>query len=224
MDHVGEPEKVSRARMDCCVRACLDQWATMPGHKSSDPFEVSFVLNNWNINTYPSIYGSLKLKHNPTVNLNVCILGENHLCKEAKDHSLPFINSRGLRSMHRKTKLIAKIVGKYDLFLASPTIMKKIPRSLDAALNRAAKRLFVVKPGESLPDKIRKTRVTVRFRSKNIPYILLPIGNIGMKLRKLVDNLKVAIKKVVSRLPREWENVMCIHVALKNGRWMPVYN
>ncbi|KAH9382163.1 hypothetical protein HPB48_013176 [Haemaphysalis longicornis] len=224
MDNIGEPEKVTKARMDCCLRACLDQWASLQGHRSSDLLKISFVLKNYDTNTHPWIYGSLRLKHDPTIKVNVCILGEDQLCKEAKDHGLPFISPRGLACMKRKAKLITKIVGKYDQFLASPTIMKKIPRSLDAALNRAGKRPFVVMPGESLQDKIREMRVVVQFRTKDSPYLLFPIGNMGMKLQKLSDNLEVAIDHVLSLLPLKWDNVMCIHIASKKGTWLPVYD
>lgn len=224
MDNLGEPAKVTRARMDCCLGACIDQWTTLPHHKPTDTLDISFVLKNYDTNTYPWIYGSLRLKHNPDISVAVCILGDDQLCKEARDHDLPCISRQGLSSMKRKTKLISKIVRTYDLFLASPTILKQIPRSLDTALNRAGKRPFVVMPNESLLDKISETRIAVRFRAKDAPYLLFPIGNTGMKLEMLSDNLEVAIDHVLSLLPLKWDNVKCVHIAVKNGTWMPIYS
>lgn len=210
--------------MDCCLRACIDHWASMPGRKPSDPLEISFVLKNYDTNTYPSIYKSLRLKHIPEINVSVCILGDDQLCKEAKYHGLPYISPRGFCSMKRKTRLIAKIAGKYDVFLASPTILKGIPRSLETALNRAGKRPFVVMPGESLLDKISETRVLLRFRQKDVPYLLFPVGNMGTTLQNLSDNLEMAIEHVLSLLPLKWDNVMCVHISPKNGTWLPLYS
>lgn len=224
MDTLGEPQKVTRARIECCLRACLDQWANLPGHKSSDTLEISFALKNYDTNTYPWIHESLRLKHTPEIKVNVCILGGEQLCKEAKDQGLPFISSRGLRSMMKKKRLIGKIADKYDVFLASPAIVQRIPQSLDAALSRVGKRPFLVMPGESLLDKISETKVVVRFRSKNFPYLSFPIGNMDMELQKLSDNLEVAIDHVLSLLPLQWDNVTSIHIAPKNGTWVPVYS
>lgn len=77
------------------------------------------------------------MKHIPRPKMQVCILGDQQHCDEAKSNEVPFMDAEALKKLNKNKKLVKKLAKKYDAFLASESLIKQIPRLLGPGLNKA---------------------------------------------------------------------------------------
>merc|ERR1712100_145148 len=90
-----------------------------------ETIELQIGLKNYDPQKDKRFAGTIKLPHIPRPKLRICILGDAFHCEKAAGLGLDFKNADGLK--------------KYQVFLASESLIKQIPRLLGPGLNKAGK-------------------------------------------------------------------------------------
>jgi large subunit ribosomal protein L10Ae len=100
--------------------------------------------------------------------MQVCILGDQQHCDEAKANNVPFMDAEALKKLNKNKKLVKKLAKKYDAFLASESLIKQIPRLLGPGLNKAGKFPGLLAHTESMTQKIDEVKATIKFQMKKV--------------------------------------------------------
>lgn len=98
--------------------------------------------------------------------MQVCILGDQQHCDEAKANNIPYMDVEALKKLNKSKKLVKKLAKKYDAFLASDALIKQIPRLLGPGLNKAGKFPGLLSHQESMVQKIDEVKATIKFQMK----------------------------------------------------------
>nr|CAH7766454.1 unnamed protein product [Callosobruchus chinensis] len=102
------------------------------------------------------------LKHIPRPKMQVCVLGDQQHCDEAKANNVPYMDVEALKKLNKNKKLVKKLAKKYDAFLASEALIKQIPRLLGPGLNKAGK--FPVGHVGMTPDElVQNVHLSINF-------------------------------------------------------------
>lgn len=111
---------------------------------------------------------SNRLKHIPRPKMQVCVLGDQQHCDEAKASSVPYMDVEALKKLNKNKKLVKKLAKQYDAFLASEALIKQIPRLLGPGLNKAGKFPGLLSHQESMVQKIDEVKATIKFQMKKV--------------------------------------------------------
>lgn len=109
-----------------------------------------------------------RLKHIPRPKMQVCMLGDQQHCDEAKANNIPYMDVEALKKLNKNKKLVKKLAKKYDAFLASEALIKQIPRLLGPGLNKAGKFPGLLSHQESMTQKIDEVKATIKFQMKKV--------------------------------------------------------
>lgn len=112
------------------------------------------------------------MKFIPRPKMQVCILGDQQHCDEAKANEVPFMDAEALKKLNKNKKLVKKLAKKYDAFLASESLIKQIPRLLGPGLNKAGKFPGLLAHSESMTQKIDEVKATIKFQMKKVSCVL----------------------------------------------------
>lgn len=104
--------------------------------------------------------------------MQVCVLGDQQHCDEAKAQNVPFMDAEALKKLNKNKKLVKKLAKKYDAFLASESLIKQIPRLLGPGLNKAGKFPGLLPHTESMTLKIDEVKATIKFQMKKVSGLL----------------------------------------------------
>merc|ERR1712129_412357 len=136
--------------------------------------------------------------------------GDAFHCEKAAGLGLDFKNADGLKAFNKNKKLIKKFAKKYQIFLASESLIKQIPRLLGPGLNKAGKFPTVVLPSEDLSSKVDQL--------KKVLCLNVAVGHCAMTEQQLVDNMKLAINFLVSLLKKNWQNIKVLYIKSTMGK------
>merc|ERR1712002_453295 len=107
--------------------------------KFRESIELQIGLKNYDPQKDKRFAGTVKLRHVPKPKMQVCILGDQVHCDQAKANNLPHMDIDALKKLNKDKKLVKKLAKKYDAFLASESLIRQIPRILGPGLNKAGK-------------------------------------------------------------------------------------
>lgn len=123
--------------------------------------------------------------------MQVCILGDQQHCDEAKANNLPSMDAEALKKLNKNKKLVKQLgkqtccsvnldgiylnnfncystAKRYDAFLASEALIKQIPRLLGPGLNKAGKFPGPLTHSESMVQKVEEVKATIKFQMKKV--------------------------------------------------------
>eukprot|EP00045_Choanoeca_perplexa_P020271 m.3956 g.3956 ORF g.3956 m.3956 type:complete len:217 (-) comp6626_c0_seq1:322-972(-) len=179
--------------------------------------ELQIMLKNYDPSKDKRFSGSVRLPFVARPRLNICVLGDESHCDEAKNNDLPFMNVESLKKLKKNKKLVKKLAKKYDGFVASATLIKQIPRILGPGLNKAGKFPTAVTHDESLSAKVEEIRGTIKFQMKKVLTLGVAVGHVNMEHEDLVKNVAQAVNFLVSLLKKNWQNVRSLHIKSSMG-------
>lgn len=188
-----------------------------------ETIDLQLMLKNYDPRKDKRFNGTIKLPHVPRPNMKVCILGNDVHCDQAKELGYPFMSVEDLKKLNKNKKLVKKLAGKYDAFLASQALVKKIPRLLGPGLNRAGKFPGVVGASDNLDDKVNELKAGVKFQMKKVMCISVAIGNVGMTEEEIKTNLILCTNFLVGMLKKGWQNIKTFYVKSTMGPAYQIY-
>ncbi|XDA85277.1 hypothetical protein R6Z07F_015051 [Ovis aries] len=95
--------------------------------KFLETVELQISLKNYDPQKDKRFSGTVRLKSTPHPKFSVCVLGDQQHCDEAKAVDIPHMDIEALKKLNKNKKLVKKLAKKYDAFLASESLIKRIP-------------------------------------------------------------------------------------------------
>jgi large subunit ribosomal protein L10Ae len=102
------------------------------------------------------------------------------------------------KKLNKNKKLVKKLAKKYDAFLASKTLIKKIPKLLGPGLNRAGKFPTVLEPAEDVATKANEIKSTIKFQMKKVTCMNASVGHVEMDSGVIFISVKLACNFLAS--------------------------
>ena len=204
------------------VKAILDQSKANP-RKFVETVELQIGLKNYDPSKDKRFAGSIALP-TPTKNrMRVCILGDAAHVDEAKAKGIDSMDVDALKKLNKNKKLVKKLAKKYDLFLASDTMIRQIPRLLGPGLNKAGKFPSLLNHSDDMLGKINDHRCTVKFQLKKVLCMGVAVGTVKLSEEELVTNISLSVNFLVSLLKKHWQNVKSLHIKTTMGAPQRIY-
>jgi len=187
--------------------------------KFTETIELQVGLKNYDPNKDKRFGGAVKLPMIPRQKYSVCVIGDDKHAHECKDKKIPFVTQDDLKKMNKNKKAVKKLAKQYDSFLASASLIRKIPRLLGPGLNKAGKFPSVLGANEDIAGKIEDTKATVKFalKSKKALCLGVAIANVSMTEADIVTNITLAVNFMVSLLPKSWQQVKRLYIKSTMG-------
>lgn len=100
------------------------------------------------------------------------------------------------------------VAASHSAFLASASLIRKIPRLLGPGLNKAGK-FPTVLTAESLQVNVDNLKAAVKFqlKSKKTTCMGVAVGSVALSKAENVTNILTAVNFLVSLLPKNWQQV-----------------
>ncbi|KAK4230999.1 60S ribosomal protein L10a [Podospora fimiseda] len=136
--------------------------------------------------------GSIRLPFVPRPDMAVCLIGNQHDVDRARHH-------------HKSN--LKNLFPPFDDFIASDTVLRRLPRLLRQKLSRRGKFPTPLSESEDLEAKLIDVKSTIKFQLKHDLCMAVAVGNVNMTTEQLVQNLMLAINYLVSLLKKGWQNV-----------------
>jgi len=196
-------------------------------YPKTETVDIQIKLRNYGPKD-PRFSGSVKLQYETRKTVKVCILGNKKDFDDAKEKgydalSLEDMTKYKTKDKKLRNKKVKKLARKYTGFVASQSLITKIPRVLGPGLSKAGKFPAVMETGDSIEDKVTEIAKTVKFQFKKEVCIGSSIGHLDLKPDQLKTNINTCVNFLVSLLKKNWQNVGTITVKSNQGRPQMIY-
>ena len=187
--------------------------------KFTETIELQIALKNYDPVRDKRFSGVIKLPHVPRDRFTVCVLGTDKDCDDAKKVNVACMGVADLTKLNKNKKLVKKLANQYDAFVASSTLIRKIPRLLGPGLNKAGKFPSVITTNESLQENVDIVRASVKFqlKSKKTTCMGVGVGNVALSHEANTTNIMLAINFLVSLLPKNWQQIKRLYIKSTMG-------
>jgi len=169
--------------------------------------------------------GSIVVPHICKRKLRVCIIGDQIHCDQAAKENIPFVSVDDVKNYKGKgnAKKAKQLNQTYDVFFASDSIIKKLPRLMGPSLQRAGKFPTPISHNDNLSSKVDEAKMTVKFQLKKVIDMSCAIGDVSMKTEEVQTNITFAVNFLVSLLKKHWQNIKSIHIKTTMGPAERIY-
>jgi len=179
--------------------------------------ELQIALKGYDPAKDKRFNGTMKLPNPAKGAMKVCVLGTEKDVERAQAAGVDAMSEDDLKKLNKNKKLVKKLAGKYDAFLASAKLIKKIPRLLGPGLNRAGKFPTVISPTEDIQAKITDMSSQIKFQMKKVLCLNAPVGNVEQDADQLRTNIMIAVNFLVSLCKKNWQNIGCLYIKSTMG-------
>jgi len=147
---------------------------------------------------------------------------------DAKTAGLPptsIMGEEDLKKLKKDKKLVKKLANSHHAFLASTSLIRKIPRLVGPGLNKAGKFPAVLGPNESILEKVEAAKSSVKFqlKSKNSLSLGVAVANVNQTEEQVIENMTLSINFLVSLLPKNWQQIKRMYVKSTMGPSYRIY-
>jgi large subunit ribosomal protein L10Ae len=195
--------------------------------KFIETVEVQIGLKGFDPARDKRINATTVLPQAPKTAYKFCLLGNEAQCKEAEEMGLPFKSVDELKGFKRNKKLVKKMAKEYDMFLASSTMIRQIPRLLGPTLNKVGKFPLPITPNEKVADKVQQMKCTIKGSLKfktGMPMCLsFPVANCSHDAEEVRKNMVHLINYLTTQFKKGWQNIKKIHIKSTMGSAHKIY-
>lgn len=189
--------------------------------KFLESIELQVGLRDYDPRKDKRFNASTILPFTPRPNLSVCLIADAYDLDRAaalKD-SIHTTTLEELGLMNKDPKKVKCFAKKYDVFLASASVIRQIPRVLGPGLNKAGKFPTSIAKTEDLAKKVQELRSTLKFQLKKVPCQMVCVANVGMAPEEIRRNVVLSINFLVSLLmaKKGWQNIHTIYIKSTMG-------
>jgi large subunit ribosomal protein L10Ae len=183
-----------------------------------ETIELQIGLKNYDPIKDKRFSGTIRLPTIPRDRFSIMVLGTDKDCDEAKKCNVPCMSVADLTKLNKNKKLVKKLAAEHGAFLASSTLIRKIPRLLGPGLNKAGKFPTVI-TNESIQTNVDNLRASVKFqlKSKKTTCMGVPVGNVSLSADDNIKNIMLAVNFLVSLLPKNWQQVKRLYLKSTMG-------
>jgi len=156
-----------------------------------------------------------------------CLLGNEQQCAEAAEVGLDYKTVDDLKAFKRNKKLVKKMAKQYDMFLASSTMIRQVPRLLGPTLNKVGKFPVPITPNEKVLTKVselqRMLKGSLKFKVGMPMALAFPIGNCTQSEEEIQKNIVFLLNYLTQQFKKGWQNVKRIHIKTTMGAPKRIY-
>jgi large subunit ribosomal protein L10Ae len=183
--------------------------------------ELQIALKNYDPTKDKRFSGTVVLPHVPRDKFTICVIGDQRHLDEAKANGIPCKSQDELKLLKKDKKLVKKLARSYNGFLASSSLIRKIPRILGPGLNKAGKFPAIINNSDTLTEKVASAKATIKIqlKSKKTLCLAMAVGNVGMTKDDIIENIFLAMNTAASLLPKNWQQIK--RVTLKSTMGPP---
>merc|ERR1712139_294308 len=191
--------------------------------KFCETIELQIVLKNYDTQKDKRFAGSIKLPNLPRPRMSCCILGDAKHVEQAKAAGIPCMDVEALKALNKDKKKVKKLACKYNFFLASPTVLKQIPRLLGPTMHKLGKFPTLLESSDDIVEKIDSIRSTVKFQLKKVLTLGVASAHVGMTGDQCFANIMITVNFLVSLLKKNWQNIKTLHIKSTMGPSHRIY-
>jgi len=193
--------------------------------KFVETIELQIALKNYDPNKDKRFAGAIRLPNIPRPKFTVCVIGDAKHIGEAKDQKIAFRSEDDLKKLNKNKKAVKQLAKAFGAFLASASLIRKIPRLVGPGLNKAGKFPTVLGPNDNITEKVEGVKASVKFalKSKKSLCLGVPIANLGMAPKDVANNITLAVNFVVTLLPKGWQQIKRLYIKSTMGPPFRVY-
>jgi len=214
--------KLDQASLRTAVKAILEN-AKANKRGFVETMELQVGLKNYDPQRDKRFSGAVKLPNPCKPRLKVCVLGDAGHVDEAKKNNVDYRDIDALKALNKNKKLVKKLADSYDVFLASDSVIKQIPRVLGPGLNKAGKFPTLLSHSEALQDKTNGLRNTVKWQLKKVLCLGVAVGSVNLSEDQLLVNIQMAVNFLVSLLKKNWQNIKTLYIKSTMGKPHRIY-
>jgi large subunit ribosomal protein L10Ae len=187
--------------------------------KFTETIELQIALKNYDPSKDKRFTGSIRLPHIPRDRFSVCVLGTAQDCDRSQAAGVEFKSVEDLKKLNKNKKLVKKLANEFSAFIASSSLIRKIPRLLGPGLNKAGKFPATLGDKEDIADKVADIKASVKFqlKSKKTTCIGVAISNVSLSAEDTIENVILAVNFLVSLLPKNWQQVKKLYLKSTMG-------
>jgi len=217
--------KISSDTLTEAVEALFKYSNTTKKRNFVETVELQIALKNYDPNKDKRFAGQIRLPHIPRPKFSVCVIGDAKHLGEAKDQKVAAVSEDDLKKLNKNKKAVKKLAKTYGAFLASASLIRKIPRLVGPGLNKAGKFPSVLGPNDNISEKVEATKASVKFQLKSKKSLCLgvPIANLQMKPADVAGNITLAVNFVVTLLPKSWQQIKRLYIKSTMGPPFRIY-
>lgn len=130
-----------------------------------------------------------------------------------------------LKKEYKPYEAKLRLLKNYDLFLSDDRIRRLLPSHIGKHFYKSKKApLSVSLKEKNLAQRLNKIiqGTTLSVNSKGCCYASR-VGNTGMKVDELVENIKSAATVIGEKLPKKWKNVKLLHLKTTSSVALPIF-
>lgn len=215
--------KLSRSQVRESIQELLKYSTETKKRNFLETVELQVGLKNYDPQRDKRFSGSLRLPNVPRPNMTICIFGDAFDCDRAKGLAIDAMSVDDLKKLNKNKKLIKKLAKKYTAFIASESLIKKVPRLLGPQLSKLGKFPTPVAHTDDLYTKVSDVRSTIKFQLKKVLCLAVAVGHVEMEEEVLISQVLMAVNFLVSLLKKKWQNVGSLVVKSSMGPAIRLY-
>jgi len=215
--------KISRETLATAVQSIL-KFATEHKRNFIETIELQIALKNYDPIKDKRFSGQIRLPVVPRPKYKVCVLGDAKHVEDCKAVGVPVLDQDDLKKLNKGKKEVKKLAQKYDSFLSSATLIRKIPRLIGPGLNKAGKFPSVL-GNENILAKVEDQKATVKFqlKSKKTLCMGVAVGNVNLTEQEIITNITLAVNFLVSLLTKNWQQIKRLYIKSTMGPSQRIY-
>ena len=186
----------------------------MKARKFTQTIELQVALKDYDPMKDKRFTGTVRLPNVHRPNLKICLIADAKHQEEATKNKVDVdvTSLDELKKFNKDKKLVKKWAKKYDILLASETVLKKVPVVVGPILNRIGRFPTVVSHKENLAGKVMDMRASVKFQLKKVTCMAVAVGREDMSDDELKSNIMMSLNFLASLLKKGWHNIKSIHI------------
>lgn len=191
--------------------------------KFTQTVELQLGLKDYDPQKDKRFVGTVRLPNMPRPNLKICLIAdEKHRAEAVKDMALlgdlTLTSLDELKKFNKDKKIVKKWAKKYDLLLASDSVLKRVPVVVGPILNRIQMFPTVVAKNTALHTVVSDTRSSVKFQLRKVTCMGCAVGRADMDDEELQANIMMCLNFLVSMLKKGWHNLKSVHIKTSMGK------
>ena len=188
--------------------------------KFTETVELQVSLKDYDPQKDKRFVGSVRLPNIPRPKMKICLIADQKHVDEAAANNIDIevTTLDNLKKFNKDKKLIKKWAKKYNLLLATDSLVKKIPVVLGPVLNRIGKFPQPVSHAEPLQKKIDDVRASVKWQLKKVTNMNVAVANVGMEDEMVRQNIVMSLNFLTSLLKKQWQNLKGAHIKTTMGK------
>jgi len=215
--------KLSQENLGSAVNEILKYALETRKRKFTETVELQIGLKNYDPSREKRFAGSVVLPFQCKAKLKVMVIGDQKHVDECNTVGLEVIDSEGLKKFKKDKKKVKKWAQGYDLFLASDSLIRQIPRLLGPQLNKMGKFPSPCSHDQPLKAKIDELQHTVKFQMKKVLCLGVAVGNVSLTKDQLLQNITLSVNTLIGLLKKGWQNVRSLNIKSTMGPVQRIY-